>query len=180
MRIQDIYFIGHLCWCLCNCVTTVYIPCVCRWLCSSEEGVKSPGAVGPGNCESPNMGAESWTWVLLKSSKYPWPVSKFSSFNFWFFSYINAWHDTKIQSFTYHKGSSINETCSSKIKISLHSRSYKQCIAKLLKSTICEKLLIITVASFLQPFNSLALISSVWENQIIQHNRIMLKNSQQA
>lgn len=92
MRIQDIYFIGHLCWCLCNCVTTVYIPCVCRWLCSSEEGVKSPGAVGPGNCESPNMGAESWTWVLLKSSKYPWPVSKFSSFNFWFFSYINAWH----------------------------------------------------------------------------------------
>jgi hypothetical protein len=68
----------------------------------------------------------------------------------------------------------------SKIKILLPFWSYKQCIAKLLKSTICEKLLIITVVSFLQSFNLLALISSVWENQTIQHNRIMLKNSQQA
>lgn len=63
-----------------------------------------------------------------------------------------------------------------KLKFQVHSWSYKQWIAKPLKSPICEKLLIITVVSFLQSFNLLALISSVRENQIIQDNRITLKN----
>lgn len=67
-----------------------------------------------------------------------------------------------------------------KLKFHCSQEAINNAFAKLLKSTICEKLLIITVASFLQSFNLLALISSVWENQIIQHNRIMLKNSQQA